>query len=75
MLLVSTSDLLLASFQIPSYTPKRVVELTASQRERAAAVRAEIRTVIAQSLQLITCSLHLDLSSFIRQTACPEESC
>ena len=63
MLFVSTSDLLLASFQIPLYAPKRVVELTASQRERAAA-RAEIRTVIAQKL-LLTCSLHLDLSSFI----------
>ena len=49
----------------PRYTrPKRVVELTASQRERTA-TRAEIRTVIAQSLLLITCSLHLDLSSFI----------
>ena len=51
MLLVSTSDLLLASFQIPLYAPKSVVELTASQRERAAA-RAEILTVIAQSLLL-----------------------
>ena len=48
MLLASTSDVLLASFQISLYAPKRVVELTASQRERAAA-RAEIRTVIAQS--------------------------
>ena len=74
MLFVSTSDLLLALFQIPLYTPKRVVELTASRRERDA-VRAEIRTVIAQSPLLITCSLHLDLSSFIHQTACPEESC
>ncbi len=73
MLLVSTSDLLLASFQTPLYASKRVMELTASQRERAAA-RAEIHTVIAQSL-LLTCSLHLDLSSFIHWTACPEESC
>ena len=32
----------------PVFASKRVVELTASQRERAAA-RAEIRTVIAQS--------------------------
>ncbi|SVB81318.1 uncharacterized protein METZ01_LOCUS234172, partial [marine metagenome] len=37
VLLVSTSDLLLASFQIPLYAPKSVVELTATQRERAEA--------------------------------------
>ena len=64
MLRVLASDLLLGLLQTPLYASKRVVELTASQRERAAA-RAEIRTVIAQSLLLITCSLHLDLSSFI----------
>ena len=75
MLLLSTSDLLLALFQIPLYAPKSVVELTATQRERAEASSENSHRDCSEPTTNNKCLLHLDLSSFIHQTACPEESC